>query len=90
MAVSTAGNVWLMTADNDSISGPVAFEEVKVVAGATGCTIELRQGAQDGTVLYSVVLGNNEEAHESLRLRTTSSVVLNVTAGGATVYLYSR
>ena len=90
MAVSTAGNVWIMTADNDSVAGPVAFEEVKVVAGGSGCTIELRDGSQGGTVLYSTVLAAAGEEHQPLRIRTTSGVYLNVTAGGATVYLYSR
>lgn len=91
MAVTTAGNVWKMAANADVIAGPTRFEGgVKVVAGAAGCTINIRKENVSGVVMFSKVLGANAEIFEKLPLISAKGLYLEIAAGAATVFLHSK
>jgi len=90
MAVTRAGSVVLATADADSITGPLRICGVKLVGGAGGATVNLKDGGTSGTVLYSSTVGNSSEKFEEVDIRAPSSVYVNISAGGGTIYLYLK
>lgn len=91
MAITRAGNnVILSTADADSIAGPLRVKSVKVVGGASGMTVKLKDAGTSGVVLYSSTVAADTEKWEEVSFRSPGAIYVNISAGGGTVYIYLK
>lgn len=91
MAVVRSANVISLGANADLAAGPLRTDTIAVQAGAGGVTLNLRKGSVTGAILYSLVLPANGNVTDSLKLRVPQAgVYLEISAGAATVYLYSN
>lgn len=88
MAVAREKNVIIMTADNDAVTDLMIIKGIKVVAGAAGATISLKDENNAGQELYSSVLAANDSVYEEVYIRAKNGVHLDISAGAATVYFY--
>lgn len=91
MSVVRSANVISLNANADVATGPIRADSIVVQAGAAGCTLNLRKGSVSGAILYSAVLGNNGRAEDNAKFRIPAAgVYLEISAGAATVFLYSN
>lgn len=90
MAVVRSANVISLSADGDVATGPLRTDTIAVQAGGAGVTLNLRKGSVAGAILYSIILAANGNTTDSNKLRVpVAGVYLQITAGAATVFLYS-
>jgi hypothetical protein len=91
MAKSRAGSVLLATADADTFNEQLVVCGVKVVGGAGGMTVNLKHASTSGVVMYSTTVGNSSEKFEEVCFSVPNGgLYVNISAGGGTVYIYTK
>lgn len=92
MAYSTVANVKKASADNDVIPGPHHYSSVRVVNGANaGNQITLRKTDAAGAIIWqsaSLAANASETSQDEIHLAGVD-IFVDMSAAGATVYLYS-
>jgi hypothetical protein len=93
MAVTRAQTVIKATADADVITGPIDIIAIRVAAGGSGITVNLKDGGvTGGNIVWTQILAANgvqTDYLEKLRI-DANGLYVNISAGGGTVYLYVR
>jgi hypothetical protein len=91
MAKSKAGTVLLATADGDTFDEQLLICGVKIVGGGSGMTVNLKHAATGGVVMYSSTVGNSSEKYEQVDIKVPKGgIYVNISAGGGTVYIYTK
>lgn len=88
MAVTRAGNVIRMTADNDTVAGPIHICGIRYIAGTGSPSVTLKAGDTSGNNLYF----NNNAASifEEVEIREQGTVHLDLAGTGTEIYLYTE
>lgn len=89
MAVTRAGNVIKLTADNDSVAEALSICSIKVreTAGATA-TVTLKKGSTSGVVVWEHALAANGQQFDEVEIRLPAAGIWLDLSGAADVYLY--
>lgn len=90
MAVTRAANVIKMTADNDSVAGPLRITGIKCVetSGSAGATVLLKKGSTGGVVVYEARVAQSADNWADVFLNVPADGLWLDITGAATVYLY--
>ncbi len=93
MAVTRINNRTLVTADNDTITGPLYIESIRVIAGTTTPSVQLKVTNTSGAVLWESGTLADNEVHESeveLRIEADQVVHVDMAGTGTKLYIYSE
>jgi hypothetical protein len=92
MAATRKQNVIISSTDGDVVTGPLEIASIKLVGGASGATVNLKDGGvTGGTTLYAATVGNSSEKWEEVKMRVDASgLYVNFSAGSGTLYIYIR
>lgn len=93
MATVRAKNVVILSADNDTVSGPLNIEYIVVVAGTTSPSAQLKLTNTSGTTLWeSGTMADNARLHDEVAIRLDYGDTLHadIAGTGTKVYLYEK
>jgi hypothetical protein len=89
MAEATRYSNVIIPTTGQTITGPLSITAIKVIGGASGATVNI-SNATSTIIFKSVVAANTTElTHFSVPWEIRSEAyTVNVTAGGADIYIY--
>jgi hypothetical protein len=87
MAVTRAGSVIKVTADSDTIQGPIKVCGIKYVAGTTS-SFTLKAGSTSGVVLYFV--DGASDVFEQVHFREQGLIFVSMAGTGGELYIYTK
>jgi hypothetical protein len=87
MAVTRAGSVIKVTADNDTIPGPIKVCGIKYIAGTTS-SFTLKAGSTSGNELYFV--DGDADVFEEVHFRESGTVHVDMAGTGGELYIYTK
>jgi hypothetical protein len=87
MAVTRAGSVIKITADNDTITGPIKVCGIKYVAGSSS-SFTIRAGSTSGNDIYFVDGAN--DIFEQVHFRESGSLWIDMGGTGGELYIYTK
>lgn len=91
MAYSTVANVKKATANADVIPGPNTAAAIVVVNGSNSCSVKLRKGGSGGAIIWeSGTMAANARVYDQLPICLSADIYIDMSATGATVYLYGE
>jgi hypothetical protein len=91
MAVTQKNNRILVTADNDTFTGPLCIECIRIIAGTTSPSVQLKETNTSGAVLWeSGTLSDNavQESVPELRIDAGQTVHVDLAGTGTKLYIY--
>jgi hypothetical protein len=88
MAVTRAGNVIRLTADDDTVQGPISICGIRYIAGTGSPSVTLKAATTSGNNLYF----NNGAASvfEEVEIREQGVIHLDLAGTGTEIYLYTK
>jgi len=93
MATVRAKNVVILSADNDTVSGPLNIEYIVAIAGTTNPSAQLKLTNTSGTTIWETgVLADNARIQDEVQIRLDYGDVLHadLAGTGTKVYLYEK
>jgi hypothetical protein len=93
MATVRAKNVVILSADNDTVSGPLNIEYIITIAGTTNPSAQLKLTNTSGTTIWETgVLADNARIQDEVQIRLDYGDVLHadIAGTGTKVYLYEK
>lgn len=86
MAVTRAGSVILMAADNDTITGSFKICGIKYIAGTGSPTAQLKAESTSGMVLWETAL--TTPIFEDIEMYYSGTIHADLAGTGTLVYIY--
>lgn len=87
MAVTRAGSVIKVTADNDTIQGPIKVCGIKYIAGS-GSSFTLKAGNTSGNELYFV--DGSADVFEDVQFKEAELIWVDMAGTGGELYIYTK
>jgi hypothetical protein len=87
MAVTRAGSVIKITADNDTVPGPIKVCGIKYIAGTTS-SFTIKADSSSGNDLYFV--DGAADAFEEVHFRHSGTLHIDMAGTGGELYLYTK
>lgn len=88
MAVTNAGSVFLVTADNDTVKGPIHVCGIKYIAGTGTPSIQIRSGGASGMVMWET--DSTTDLMEKIEFRSQEDLHIDLAGTGTLLYLYTE
>jgi hypothetical protein len=86
MAVTRAGSVIKVTADNDTVSGPIKVCGIKYIAGTGSPSASIKAGSTSGNSLWETAA--TTEVFEEVEFYINDTLHFDLAGTGTAVYLY--
>lgn len=94
MAVTRQGNVIKLTADNDTVAGPLRVERIRVLGGGTTPAVLLKQTDTNGFIYFETgTLANDaivDYNETCFRVPYGETLHCDMTGSNSTVYIYIK
>lgn len=91
MAVTRKNNRILVTADNDTFTGPCCIECIRAVAGSDTATVMLKETDTNGAILWTsgnISANTVVESVPELVIEAGQTVHVDMTGTSPSVYIY--
>lgn len=88
MAVIRAGSVIKVTADNDTIPGPINVCGIKYIAGTGSPSASIKDTNTSGNPFWETAL--TTEVFEEVEFRSQNDLHIDMAGTGTAVYIYTE
>lgn len=88
MAVTRAGSVIKVAADNDVVSGPIKVCGIKYIAGTGSPSIQIKDTDTNGVVLWET--SSSTSLFEQVEFRSISQLHVDLAGTGTLLYIYTK
>jgi hypothetical protein len=88
MAVTRAGSVVVVAADNDTVPGPITVCGIKYIAGTGSPSVAIKAGSTSGVVLWEE--DGTVDLFQQVEFREQGTIHVDMAGTGTILYLYTK
>jgi hypothetical protein len=88
MAVTRAGTVIKIAADNDTVAGPINVCGIKYIAGTGSPSIQIKETDTNGVVMWETASATS--LYEEVKFRSNGTIHVDLAGTGTLLYIYTE